>query len=128
MVEATQIAYLLPTVWEVYNDRNGESKRGKVKDALIVAVIWIVISGGFLWLLGTPIVSSIVLLIGIRVMFFDYAVQYVLIKRHIITGHWFSYTGKTARWDKMIAKINPWLRFAIRVVVFAGAVAFWIYF
>lgn len=128
MAEGALIAYLIPTIWEVYNDRNGESKRGKVIDAVIVVIMWSALSYAFLLLFSVPVVSSVVLMAGIRVMLFDYAVQYVLIKRHIIKGHWFTYTGKTAMWDKMIAKIKPWLRFAIRVALFAGSVVFWIYF
>ena len=127
MEEIETIALMfLPTIWEVWNDRNGESKKDKVKDAIITAVMWLILVSVARWLFVTPVVGSLALLIGIRIMFFDYLVQYVLIKRHVIVGHWFTYTGKTAKWDRMIAKINPWVRFALRVAIFSGMIFIYI--
>jgi hypothetical protein len=112
---------LIPTIWEIYNDRNGENKKGKRKDlfialalsGIICAVSWLVVD-------INPIRTAVMIL-GWRLLVFDYAIQYVLIKRGIIVGHWFTYTGKTAKWDRMVSKAHPALRIVVRVALFGGA-------
>ena len=112
---------LLPTVWEIWNDRDGETKKDKTRD-LIVSVILYAAVALINWLLDIHQLKSLALTFGFRVLVFDYAVQWLLIRRGVIHGHWFYYRGKTAKWDRVIKYLNPWIVLAVRVVVFALAV------
>lgn len=114
------LALILPTFWEVYDDRHGENKKGKVKDLVIVAVLYVVIALAFWWLSETHPLKSLALMLGIRILIFDYLVQYVLIKNGVISGHWFFVKGKTAKWDRVISHLNPWIVLGLRVLFFAG--------
>lgn len=117
------ILCILPTVLEIIDDARGELKKGKVRD-FILAVIFYSGIALFNWqVFEIHPLKSIALMLGVRVMFFDYVVQYVLIKRGVITGHWFFYQGKTAKWDRVISYLNPWVVLAVKVIVFAGALA-----
>lgn len=115
-----EIALILPTLWEVYDDRHGENKKGKVKDLVTVAVLYVVIALAFWWLFETHPLKSLALMLGIRILIFDYLVQYVLIKNGVISGHWFFYQGKTAKWDRVLKYLNPWIVLGLRVLFFAG--------
>ena len=117
--------YLIPTLFEAFQDRNGETKKDKRKDLL-----WLVVAGAVIvwlaWLvLDKSPVRSAFMIIGWRVLVFDYLVQYILIKNKVIVGHWFTYTGKTARWDRIISRVHPVARFVIRLSVFALAVLYY---
>lgn len=113
---------IIPTALEIIDDARGESKKGKIRD-FILAVIFYAGMAWFNWqVFEVHPLKSIALMLGVRVMFFDYVVQYVLIRRGVIHGHWFTYTGKTARFDRLIARVNPWVRLAVRVVLLALAV------
>lgn len=120
------ILCIIPTLWEIWDDRNGETKKDKTRDFLIAVIMYSVIALANWWIFETHPLKSLALTFAFRLLVFDYAIAYVLIKRGVIVGNWFSYTGKTARWDKLIARVNPWLRFAARVVLFA-AVLWWLY-
>lgn len=113
---------LLPTLWEIWNDRDGETKKDKTRD-LIVSVILYAAVALINWLLDIHPLKSLALTFGFRVLVFDYAVQWLLIRRGVIHGHWFTYTGKTARFDRLIARVNPWVRLAVRVVAFLASVS-----
>lgn len=111
----------VPTIWELYNDRNGENKKDKIKDTAIFLVVVGLIAGLSYWLGQSP-VSAILLILGIRVMFFDYAIHYLLIKNKVIVGHWFTYNGNTSFIDRLISGVHPVLRFAARVIVFLASI------
>lgn len=120
---------LLPTAWELYNDRNGENKKGKLKDTAVFLVVTGLIAGLSYWLGQRP-VSAILLILGIRVMFFDYLINVVLYKRKVIekpgADKWFSYTGESTHcWDQLAAKVHPVLRLVIRVVILVLSVAYY---
>lgn len=119
------ILCFLPTVWEIWDDRKGETKKDKERDVVVAIVLYI---GVMLvaWWLGTPPVKSISMMLGARVMFFDYVIHYILIRRGVIHGHWFTYVGKTSTFDKRIAKVNPWIKLLVRVVVFAAALVYFL--
>jgi hypothetical protein len=115
----------LPTLYEAFTDRLGESKKDKLWDGVILAGYSILLVGGAWWLGYRPL-SVIGLILGFRILLFDYLVQYLLIKNKVIVGHWFDYSGKTSWFDQKVAGINPWIRFAARLVVFALAVWYYI--
>lgn len=122
------IAFLciLPTAWELYNDRNGENKKGKIKDTAVLLVVTGLIAGLSYWLGQRP-VSAILLIFGIRVMFFDYLINIILYKRKVIekpgAEKWFSYIGESTHWwDQLAAKVHPVIRIAVRALVFLVAV------
>lgn len=121
---------LLPTAWELYNDRNGENKKGKIKDTAVLLVVTGLIAGLSYWLGQSP-VSAILLIFGIRVMFFDYAINVILYKRKVIekpgSEKWFSYVGEsTYWWDQLVVKVHPVTRFVVRVVVFTGSATWFV--
>lgn len=126
---AIALLCILPTAWEIYNDRNGEDKKGKVRDGIILVVAGVIIAGLSYWLGESP-VAAILLILAIRVMFFDYIITIVLYKRGVIerpeARKWWSYMGSTSKgWDKIVSKVDYRLRIAIRICVFALAVLYY---
>lgn len=115
-----------PTVWEIIDDARGETRKDKIRDAVIAAGLYSVIALALWWILETHPLKSLALMIAIRVMFFDYVIAYVLIRRGVIKGSWFRYVGKTARWDRALSKVNPWTKLALRIVIFAGSVTYFL--
>lgn len=115
-------ALILPTIYEVWDDRNGEYTKGKKTDLIITACLYAVFALAFWWIFETHPLKSLALMLGIRILLFDYLVQYVLIHNGVIAGHWFNYSGKTARWDKATVRLNPWLKLGFRVLVFVGTI------
>lgn len=118
---AIALLCLAPTIYEAISDRKGESKRDKFWDGLILVGYSVLLAGGA-YLSGHAWVPVIGLILGFRVLVFDYLIQYLLIKNKVIVGHWFTYNGKTSWFDKLAAKIHPVIRFVLRMVVFALAV------
>lgn len=113
---------LAPTLWEVYNDRNGEGRTDKTRDAIVAVIMYAAVALVNWWWLDVHPLRSLALTFGFRVILFDYLVQYVLIKRGVIHGHWFYYKGKTAKFDRIIKYLNPWVVLACRLVLFAACV------
>lgn len=106
---------------EARNDQHGESKKDKVRDAFVLAIAASCLCLLLYWLGNVHPLKTIALLLGVRVLVFDYRATYLLIKNKVIVGNWWSYTGKTARWDKLISRIPPWLRLLARVILFAAS-------
>lgn len=113
---------LIPTLYEVWEDRNGEGRTDKTRDAIVAVIMYAAVALVNWWVFETNPLGSLALTFGFRVMLFDYLVQYVLIKRGVIHGHWFYYKGKTAKFDRIIKYLNPWVVLACRLVVFAACV------
>jgi len=113
---------LTPTLIELWNDKDGESKKDKVLDTIWLLVAVVVIAGGAWWLGYRPL-PVIGLIIGWRILLFDYLINIILYRRKVIQNpgaeFWFSYTGQTARWDKLISKVHPWVRLIVRLIVFS---------
>lgn len=112
---------LAAVIVEAICDRKGEYKRGKIRDAIGLTIAASLICLIAYWLGDVPPLNTLVLLLGIRLLVFDYLVSYLLIKNKVIVGHWFTYSGKTAKWDGLISKINPWVRLALRALLFCLA-------
>lgn len=116
--------FALPSVYEAWTDREGETRSQKVKDALILIAVGLLMTV-LAWLfLHVQILKSIALLLAWRLLIFDYLVSYLLIRNGVIVGHWFSYNGKTAWFDRLVSRVNPVVRLAVRVIVFLAAIFF----
>ena len=115
---------LIPTLIEAYLDRNGEDKKGKKKDtiALIVVAIGIALAS-WGWFGQNPL-AVLALILGWRILAFDY-ITHALLKKYSL-GHkginWFTFSGTTAFTDKLVSKVHPVVRLAVRILVFAIAV------
>lgn len=111
----------LPTIYEIIDDRNGETKKDKVRDFFIAAILYAVIALVNWWMFETLPLRSLALTFAIRLAFFDYVIAYVLIRRGVIVGKWWNYRGKTARWDQLISKVDWRLLMAARAAVLASS-------
>ena len=120
---------LIPTLVEAWLDRHGENRTGKTKDTLWLIIAILALSLAVLWLFDTNPLKTLALVLGWRILLFDYLVTWLLIRNKVIEdpdARWWSYTGKTARFDKLVAKI-PWRwRLVIRIVLFGSALAFFL--
>lgn len=111
---------LIPVFYEVINDKFGESKKDKVKDALWLLIAAVVIMALFWWLFDINPLKIGAMILGWRILVFDYLMNIFL--KEFSESHeninWFTYMGTTAFTDRLISKINPWIRLAVRVVLF----------
>lgn len=118
---------LLPTAWEVFDDRKGETKKGKRRDAFITLAMCLALAmlSNFMQL---PWYSVAMVLVW-RFLLFDYAINYVLNRNEVIHApKWWDYSGKTAAFDKwnVWENLNWVLKAVIKVAVFIAAS--WVYF
>lgn len=128
----------VPTIWELWDDRNGEDKQGKLRDRYKKGIVWavstfvslviyfwpvlLVKSSGAV-LVGWWTLKSWIMALAIHFLIFDYAIVIILKHRGVIETKEsaFSYLGKTANYPKFWVKMNPWIRFCIRLTIFAIA-------
>ena len=112
---------LIASEVEARNDQWGESKKDKIRDAILLTIFASIVSYLAWQFVDVNPLKTVAVLLAVRIAYFDYRVSYLLIKNKIIVGKWFLYSGKTAKWDKLISKVNPWLRLVVRVIIFALA-------
>lgn len=114
-----------PSIVESWADRKGESVIGKRWDSLIL-LVFAVLSSTLLWLLlDVQPLKTVCLLLGWRLLIFDPLVNWFL-KRHSESHkdiNIWTYVGNTSRIDRLVSKVNPWVRFSIRVALFIAS--FW---
>lgn len=122
MGQAIVFLCLIPTMLEAWTDRKGETSKEKRLDLLTFGSLYLILAVVIWFIIEVHPLKSILLMIGIRVLMFDYLVQYLLIKNGVISGHWFFYKGKTAKWDRAFSWLNPWIVLVLRVIFFAGTV------
>lgn len=115
---------MIATIWEVWNDRYGDSN----KSADIWArtfLLWI--EAVILHLLtDANIFVCFNLSISVFFLTFDYVINYVLIKNGTIEPprgvkyHWFTHVGKSGVIDnlKFWKEMNPYVKLGIRVAYF----------
>jgi len=118
------ILYLEPFLWEVKDDRFGDSdhRQDVVRRWAMAAIITFLA-----WTLGTlhiierhnPL-AIFGLVLSIHFFLFDYAIAYVL-------GHrdWFSYLSNNPKGSvvdriKIWVKIGPWGRFSVKLIFLVG--------
>lgn len=78
------------------------------------------------WWLEVHPLRSLALTFGFRVILFDYLVQYVLIKRGVIRGKWWSYHGKTSAIDVALRRVNWRIILVFKILVFIATI--WVFF
>ena len=115
----------IPTIWEILDDRKGENKAGKVRDAFIAVILYAIVALANWKLFETSVFKTLALTFAFRLAFFDYAIQYILIRRGVIVGHWWNYHGKTSYLDQKLSRIDWRVLMAVKVVVF-GLALWWV--
>ena len=117
------ILLTVPTVWELWDDRNGDFN--KKIDVWIRGAL-IVVFSMFAFLISLRnIVGCMALSAGIHFMFFDYGIAYIL-------GHvkdWFSYLGEKGFVDNISfwKGMKPKYRFVVRLVVFVFSIMLYLF-
>ena len=120
------VVTFLPTLYEAWTDRKGETKRDKRKDAVfLVGLSALLTAGAYLFL--AEWVSVPLLIIMFRVTCFDYIVN-AFLKRYS-KGHkkinvW-KFSGTTALTDRLIGRIPYKVRLVVRAVLLC--LSLWIY-
>jgi hypothetical protein len=136
MIHALAIIPLfLPLVYELIQDRNGESKRDKRQDWGARLMLVTIGAMGNMWILREHVnyegwnfmrglYSAMFLSFAIHLMLFDYLIVIILKKNGVIRpdAKPFSYLGKTANYPKLWVKIGPWGRFSIRLLTLITAI------
>lgn len=110
LINLYDFLYSLPTIWELYDDRHGETADKKKKDVFIrigISILVGVVHPHATW--WTGMISSL-LFFGLT---FDYAYNLIIMRRK----DWFTYLGQTAKMDKWSwwRNMNPWARLGCRV-------------
>lgn len=115
----------LPTLYEAFTDRFGEQKKDKLTDGIILGVASVIMTAVAYLVLKNWIAVPLFILIW-RFAAFDYVCHAFLKKysdNHPHINIWY-YTGKSTHWhDQLADKIHPAIRFAVRLIVFAGSIA-----
>ena len=120
---------IFPTLWELYDDRNGETVKGKRRDFYLVSIGSIGIAVVNLILFDIRVTCSLLLILGIRMLIFDYIINILLFTNGVSqSGKWFEYVGKTAKFDQrdFWLRIGRWGRFSVRVLAFALSLLYFI--
>ena len=116
-----------PVLYEAFSDRFGETKGDKIVDAGLLVAYSALLAGGAWWLGYRPL-PVIGLILGWRILTFDYITNLFL--QEFSEGHkninWFTFVGTTSFTDRIISKIHPVVRLAVRVVLFGLAVLWYI--
>lgn len=125
----------LPLIWELWNDRNGDShiSRGFIKlpskkvDVIVRVILAFLVSLINYILYDKEIIKSISLSGAIHFLCFDYLIAYILIKRKIIKGKWWSYMGSKGMDNiKLWKNIKPQYKFLIRLTIFVTILIFYL--
>lgn len=139
MLKIISVIWLvIPLIWEILNDKNGDdhNTRGllarfnipsKKVDVIVRILLAIILSVCNNYLVDMPIWKSIFLCGAIHFLFFDYIIAYILIKKGIIKGHWYSYMGSKGIDNvKSWKNVHPHVKLIFRLVLFI--ISFYIYF
>lgn len=122
------IAFLIcfiPLIAHLANDAHGDRKKGN--DIIVVVLLAIIIAVVNFFMTHTPFIKSLALCFGIHFALFDYFVVYLLRKNGVISPHSkiLTYTG-SGKIDTVVARINPFVRLAIRVIVLGAVIAYFV--
>lgn len=128
-----------PLAWELWNDRNGDAHvtRAKVFEPVQVlskridfyARMMIAVGAGLVGeiALGLDFFEVVFLSGAIHFAFFDYLIAWILIRKGVIKGHWFSYLGKKGfdNWGPW-QRLSPFNRLVIRMLALEFALVFYL--
>jgi hypothetical protein len=111
-MNVTVFILLIPTVWEVIDDRKSDSNKGF--DVFVRVVLGIAVA---LWF-PNPY-TAFFLAMALHFFLFDYAINIVLGRQP-----WFAYLGKRGVVDNVAPwrNLHPTVRFIIRAIVLVVAV------
>ena len=120
------IILVLPTAWELFNDRAGDLN--KAEDVFVRAGLMLGAAAGC-YMLGFNFWLSLNLTVAIYFAFFDYIISYILIKNGTLEPprgvryHWYSYTAKAGLVDnfKFWRNMKPGWKLTIRLAYFAAS-------
>lgn len=113
--------------WELIDDRYGDSvKKNQVFD-MVMRVTFFLVSGVLHQILYHKFFEGTVLAIAVFFLCFDYLVAYLLIRNGVVIGHWFSYLSGRKFFDKIMVRLFPWQRLALRICVLIGSITFYFY-
>jgi len=116
-----------PLLWELWNDKDGDShiSRGFIelpskKVDVLVRVFLVSILALFNLLLNDKeIFKSVTFSGAVHFLLFDYLIAYILSKRGIIKGQWWSYMGSKGIDNYPLwKKLHPIIKLIIRVIIF----------
>lgn len=120
-----------PLIWEVNNDKNGDAhiSRGPIhlpskKIDVFVRILIALIAGEITSILaGVPLSKAVFLSGAIHFFFFDYIIAYILIKKGIIKGHWYSYLGSKGMDNTEFWKnLSPTNKFLAKLIILIIAI------
>lgn len=121
----------IPLLWEINNDKNGDAhiSRGFLswtsKKVDVLARLALAFAGGAIntILNDINIYKSVFISGAIHFFFFDYIIAYILIKKGIIIGHWFSYTGSKGMDNTKLWKdLSPTRKFILKLIILIIAI------
>jgi len=109
----------IPTLYEAWTDRKGESRKSKIKDTIWLTIGAAIIAG-VSWCFGENVLAILLLIVTWRVSTFDYLVTYLLKRNDVINpkANVWNYTGKTTHfWDQFIGRMDWRIRLIARIVI-----------
>lgn len=114
-------------IWELWNDRNGDShiSRGPIKilsktiDILVRFLLVFLISLINFALFSFPLYKTWIIAFICHNLIFDYGIAYILIKRKVIKGYWFTYMGSNET-DEYYKKLTPIKRLILKLLIFVA--------
>ncbi len=128
MIAITISILFVPLIWELINDRNGDSN--KKQDVFIRLLLALTASVVGFYLISKPIPYGLFLSLAIHFFAFDYLIVMILKKRGVIETKesWFEYLGKTSAVDtfKPWVKIGAKGRLSVRLGVLIAAIIVYI--
>lgn len=111
----------IPTAVNLVAHKDGRGKEDKIRDKLIIIIISSALALGVRWLFDYELSRSLLLMLGIYFLFFDYAIVWILRKNGVIrkSAKVFRYTGKsTYFYDQLMSRIDWRIRLAIKLLTF----------
>lgn len=114
----------IPTLWELYDDRNGETQREKKWDVVKRIILMLLCSYGAAALIDSSWITffkSLALSFAIFFGWFDYLINLILGRKP-----WYSYLSKSPIDQKFIS-MNWRVRMGLRIVVFVTSIIIWIW-
>lgn len=111
----------LPTAWEYRDDMHGDFN--KKKDVLFRVIIGAAACLANWFFTDRFILKSVLMCFSIFFLIFDYWIA----TRFAPKGKWFEYGGKKGWFDNIPKwkNLNPWAKFAFRLIVFAVALIYY---
>lgn len=117
------IVLLTPTINELIDNHNLETKDEKKNDTLVRAYCMLAVS------LVDPkrYLQDLAMSIALFFLLFDYLYNLTSEITKPVRSQWFSHLGTTSPFDRQFSKLPPVVRACIRVVVFLAATLYFVW-